>query len=101
MALRGSLGTVLCACGVVVRGTSNRGSCVLRIAAGDPPDSGTTTNSTSVFELPGLFSSWYFTSFAEEEGVGFFKFLLKGGIILIAGILQSPTTRRWLTKHVP
>ena len=57
--LRGSLGTVLSGCCVVVRGSTYRGTCVRRIAAGIPPESGTTT---TVFELPGLFNSWFFTS---------------------------------------
>ncbi len=52
--LRGSLGTVLIACCVVVRGTSNRGSCVLRLATGLPPLAG---SASTVSELPGLFSS--------------------------------------------
>lgn len=51
---RGNLGAVIIAFCVVVRGSSDRGSWVRRIAAGSPPYSGTTI---SVFELPGLFSS--------------------------------------------
>ena len=57
--VRGSLGIATGACCVVVRGTTDRGTCVLRIAAGIPPEPGTTT---AVFELSGDFNSCVLTS---------------------------------------
>ena len=57
MVLLGCLETALCAYCVVVGGTTIRVTCGRRIASGPPPRAGST-----VFELPGVFSSWLFTS---------------------------------------
>ena len=55
MVLRGSLRSAVGASGVVVRGAADRGPRVRRIATGASPASG---SAASVFELPGIFSSY-------------------------------------------
>ena len=59
MGRRSKVATALIALCVVVRGATNRGTCVWRIATGSPPRTGTTT---SVFELSGTADPLSFTS---------------------------------------